>query len=112
MKAVFEILGIDVPVKKLSEINPTGHKTELVVDICKKVGADTYLSGLGALNYIDVDLLKENNIKILFNKYEHPTYFQRFSRLGFIPNLSIIDLIFNEGPNSMDVLKSGFKGFG
>jgi hypothetical protein len=111
IKTVLEILGYDVPIKKTSEMNLTKSKNEGIIEICKNLGEDSYLSGMGGKRYIDESIFKQNDIKLFFNKYEHPTYNQQFMDLGFIQGLSILDLIFNEGTNSCSVLESGFQGF-
>jgi len=111
LKEIFGILGINVQIKKTSEMNLTSSKTEQIIEICKIVNADTYLSGLGAAQYMEESLFKQNGIKLLYDSYEHPVYKQQFMKLGFLPNMSVIDLIFNEGPESFEILKSGFKGF-
>lgn len=111
LKAIFEILGIDVPIKKASEMELTSTKSEQIVGICKTLGADAYLSGTGGLHYIEQSLFETNNIKLLFNNYAHPAYQQQFTNLGFLPNMSVIDLIFNTGPESLEIIKSGFKGY-
>src|SRR3989338_4266927 len=49
----------------------TGNKHELLINICKKHGADTYLSGVGAKDYLNKERLKEiekNNIKHIYVK--------------------------------------------
>lgn len=109
LKATFEILGIDIQMVKTSNWNLQGKKTDLVVEICQKIGADTYISGLGGANYLDKQILIDNKIKLLYNTYEHPTYNQQFTNLGFIPNMSILDLIFNHGPDSLNIIKSGSR---
>ncbi len=112
LKATFEILGLDVAsMVKTSSWDLQGKKTDLIVEICQKVGADSYLSGLGGANYLDLQVIADNKIKLLYNNFQHPTYNQQFSKLGFTPNMSIIDLIFNHGPESLEIIKSGFKGF-
>ncbi|HXX05310.1 MAG TPA: WbqC family protein, partial [Candidatus Bathyarchaeia archaeon] len=111
LKAIFEILGINVPIKKTSEMTLSKAKTELIVEICKTVGADAYISGMGGSQYMEESLFEQNGLKLLFNNYEHPVYNQQFMNSGFLPNMSIIDLIFNHGPESLEITKSGFKGF-
>ncbi|MBI3638867.1 MAG: WbqC family protein [Thaumarchaeota archaeon] len=111
LKATFEILGIDIPIKRTSEMTLNNSKTELIIEICKTVGADSYLSGMGGSKYMEENLFEKNGIKLLFNNYDHPVYNQQFIKLGFLPNMSIIDLIFNHGPESLEIIKSGFKGF-
>ena len=48
-------------------------------------------------NYADPDYFLKCNRKIYFQDYKHPLYSQQFGK--FISNLSVIDLLFNEGPN-------------
>lgn len=88
-----------------SELSVPGKSTELLVNICNAVGADTYHSGPSGRNYMDEDLFKKQHIRLEYSNFKHPTYEQ----LGgdFIPNMSVIDLIFNEGRKSRDILKGG-----
>jgi hypothetical protein len=111
IKTVLEILELNIPIKKTSEMNLTKSKTELIIEIANKVGADTYLSGIRGVRYLDESAFQKNNIVLRYNKYEHPRYNQQFMDLGFIEGLSILDLIFNEGPQSLEIIKSGFPGF-
>ena len=111
IKTVLEILGYNIPIKKTSEMNLTKTKNELIIEICKNIGADSYLSGMGGANYIDESIFKKNGIKLFYSKYDHPTYNQQFMNLGFIQGLSILDLIFNEGSESSRILESGFQKF-
>ncbi|WP_075883954.1 WbqC family protein [Candidatus Protochlamydia sp. W-9] len=50
-----------------SELNPTGNKTELILDICKKVKATTYISGQGGMRYLDLNLFSKHGIHVEFN---------------------------------------------
>ena len=82
-------------------INSTGSKK--LLDICKSLGGDTYLSGELGENYLDTEIFENENIQVIFEKFSHPTYSQKYSK--FIPNMSIVDLLFNEGKNSIKILK-------
>ena len=82
-------------------INSTGSKK--LLDICKSLNCDTYISGELGSDYLDLDIFKNENITVKFEKFEHPQYSQKYSK--FIPNMSIIDLLFNEGEKSIDILK-------
>ena len=62
-----DILGIETKVVLDDEIS--GNKHELIINVCKKYKADTYLSGVGALDYMTKERLaelKKNNIKHKF----------------------------------------------
>ena len=84
-------------------------KTELtgldkIMYILKNQKATKYISGdgEGSKRYIDEQLFKDNNIELIWQNYKHPTYKQLYGE--FIPYLSILDLLFNEGPNSKDII--------
>jgi hypothetical protein len=111
IKNVFEILELNIPIKKTSEMNLTESKTELIIEIANKVGADAYLSGIRGIRYLEESAFQNNNKVLRYTKFEHPRYNQQFMDLGFIEGLSILDLIFNEGPQSLEILRSGFPGF-
>ena len=71
-------------------------KTDLLVDICCRLEASKYISGIGAKNYLQTE--KFANIDVVWQDFTHPQYKQRSK--SFIKNLSALDLLFNEGPNS------------
>jgi hypothetical protein len=66
--------------------------SEELVNICKKLNADTYLSGNGARVYLNEEPFKKAGIKVEYQNFHHPVYKQRFP--GFIPNLASIDALF------------------
>ena len=57
-------LDIDTPYVLASDLLSKGSKTELLVNICKEVGATTYLSGRGGLDYLDKELFSGFNLEI------------------------------------------------
>ncbi len=75
---------------------------EVVLDICKKVNASTYLSGIGGKSYLNLKDFERENIKVEFQEFKHPTYQQQFE--PFMPFMSCIDLLFNAGPMSGKIL--------
>ncbi len=97
-----ECLKIKTKVLKASEYNFSGTKSELVLDMCKKLNAKTYIFGSQGKNYANKKDFEKNNIKILFQEYKHPNYTQNSKK--FISNLSILDLLFNEGEKSKEIL--------
>ncbi len=107
-----EKLEIKTPIIKSSDYDFKGHKTDLIVELCQKFGADTYLSGPGLTaegreHYIDEEKLKKNNIKLIYSKFKHPVYPQRFK--PFLEKMSAIDLLFNCGPESLEIINSSDK---
>ncbi len=106
IKAIAELLGIKAKMMRSSEFPYAGkEKNEKLVSMCKFLGADVYLSGSGGKNYVDETLFTAANIEVQWHNYVHPVYRQRFE--GFQPNMSIIDLLFNEGPQTMEILLKG-----
>ncbi|MGH9919290.1 MAG: WbqC family protein [Nitrososphaerales archaeon] len=98
-KAVLAWLDIDIPITRESELGVTGEGTERLVNVCRAMGADTYVSGVGAKNYMDEGLFREHGVSLQYQGYEPTPYRQRFAS-EFVPNLSILDMLFNVGPES------------
>jgi len=95
-------LGLTVPVTLSSQHGIRGSKTDMLVEMCRMVGADTYLSGQGARDYVEPDVLARAGIRHFFCRFIHPEYSQRFT--PFIPNLSVVDLLFNNGDHAREIL--------
>lgn len=89
------LLGIGITKIILQRI--TGYKNQLLIDLCKKYNCDAFLFGANGRDYCDFELFKKNGIKPLFQEYRTPEYPQRYGE--FIPDLSVIDALFNVGPD-------------
>lgn len=88
-------LKIDSKIHYSSLMNIKGKKIEGVIEICKKLNSDIYLSPYGASDYIkDSKIFLENKINLEFQNYVHPTYNQ-MGYNNFISHLSFIDYLFN-----------------
>lgn len=105
LKQTINWLGIKIEIIKESELNIKGKGTERLVNGCKALGADTYISGAGLPDkqYMDKKYFENNNIKLVHQNYKSITYNQNLSDT-FIPNLSILDLLFNVGPDSLKLI--------
>ena len=103
-----ECLKIDTPIVKASDCNFEGIGSDLVLDMCVKLGADNYIFGEHGKNYADVKAFKEAEIVVEFQNYIHPVY--RQMGRDFLPYMSIIDLLFNEGDKSYEILMSNNIG--
>ncbi|KKU77980.1 MAG: WbqC-like protein family protein [Parcubacteria group bacterium GW2011_GWA2_47_64] len=94
---VVTLFGLSIHMVQSSALSITGSATDQLVSICAELGADTYVSGPGGRNYLEMDKFSRAGIKVDFHNFEHPIYEQRFGGT-FEPNLSVIDYIFNCGP--------------
>ena len=105
IKTICEILGIKTKMMWSDEFNLLEEKTERLVDICKSLGATDYYSGPAAKAYMNEELFEKENIRVHYFDYSgYPEYEQLHGE--FTHAVSIIDLIFNEGPNSTKFMKS------
>lgn len=99
IKKILEILDIKIKMVKSSKLNIATSGTQKIIDTVLRVGGTTYLSGegQGSKRYVigQEKKFSKNGIKLKIQNFIHPTYSQLFG--DFIPNLSIIDLIFNIG---------------
>jgi len=101
LKFALKEFDIKTKIIKASEQNFDGQKSALVLDMCEKLGAKQYIFGSQGSNYADLQSFKSKGIEVYFQKYIHPTYIQINGK--FLNNMSFIDLIFNEGPNSKKI---------
>jgi len=79
--------------------------TERLVAICQAVGANTYLSGVGGREYLDLAPFEEAGIGVLFQVFQIRPYPQRFG--AFVADLSIVDLLFNCNEQSLQIIRQG-----
>ena len=102
MRWVLEKLHIDVKIYRATEIGVQGAKTDLLVDICRAVGADKYIAGKSGEDYLE---MKKFHIPVEIQHFKHPVYTQ-YGKTEFTPYMSVIDALFNVGPEIMDIIKS------
>lgn len=76
--------------------------TGRVAFLCQRLGADCFLEGAMGRTFMEPRRMEPLGITLAFHDYQHPSYRQRFG--GFIPYLSVIDLLFNHGAESLDIL--------
>jgi len=76
----------------------------VVFSICKCVGAKKYLSGVSGPDYLKLNRFQESGIDVEVQDFHHPTYPQLHE--PFVPCMSVIDLLFNQGPKSGSVIRS------
>jgi hypothetical protein len=98
------LLGIGVPVRLASALGGGGEGTDRLVGICRAVGADAYLSGAGGRRYMELAAFDRAGIAVRFQEYAAVEYPQLFPQHGFIPNLSVVDALFNCGPGARELI--------
>jgi hypothetical protein len=99
---LLNVLSIKTKIIRSSELNLSASNSDLVLEIVNQLGATDYLSGPFGRDYLDMDKFQEENVKVQFHDYTHPIYHQLHG--DFCPYMSIIDLLFNEGPKSLGIL--------
>ena len=98
-------IGIVTKIICSSELCVSGGKSKLILNLCKEVGAKSYISGPFGRDYLDIDDFERAGIEVIFHDYAHPKYSQ--NQDDFVPNLSVLDLIFNKGNESLSVITAG-----
>ena len=107
IKKINEYLGINAKIIKSSDLNVGGQGTERLINILKELKADEYLSGPGTDKGHGVEKaeFKKQGIKVNIKEFSNTKYKQQFEEQDFLPYMSIIDLLFNEGKNSVKIIK-------
>lgn len=95
-------LDIHTPMLLASELGIGGDKSGRLLEICRHLGADRYLSGAAARDYLDTALFAQAGIAIEWQDYRHPAYPQLHG--DFVSHLSALDLVLNLGPDSSRLL--------
>ncbi len=97
--------NITTPVVLASSLGLSGQKTERILDMCKKVGARAYLTGGGgSADYLDSEQLGRSGFGVIWQHFLHPIHAQRFAPMGFASHLGFLDLLFNCGEASREIL--------
>ena len=104
LKWFLDELGIKVNFLNAKNFKFEGEKSSLILNMCKKLDASTYIFGTLGKDYANVHEFEKNNIKLIFQDYNHPKYSQLYSE--FVSHLSVIDLLFNHGPKSLEIILS------
>ena len=102
---ISDFLGLKTSFSDDAEIPKNSNPSERLAQLVGKIGGDTYLSGPSASNYLDEIVFRELEIEVRFVNY--PDVYGPYAQLWgpFVPNLSIIDSLFNLGPGALDMLK-------
>lgn len=100
-------LGIQVPIVKASDYRFRGEKSALVLDMCKQLEATEYIFGGEGENYADRAAFAAADVECRFQSYIHPRYRQLHGE--FVPRMSVLDLLMNEGSTGLEVLTGSHR---
>ena len=104
VKSLAQFLGIKTEFIIFSqEIKSEGKSTDRLVNICRDLKADTYLSGAGGKDYLEMEKFDKVGINVIFQEYQHPQYQQDCK--GFEPYMAVVDLLFNHGKDSLKIIR-------
>jgi hypothetical protein len=98
-------LSLAPSIHRSSELGIAGEKSERLLNLSRHYGADRYLSGDAAKDYLDVALFATHGVTVDWQQFAHPIYPQLHGE--FVPFLSALDLIFNCGDESASILERG-----
>ena len=105
LKAVNRVLGIETRISWSSDFTLVEGKNERLISICKQAEATQFLLGPAAQVYLDEPRFRKEGIEVYWVDYSgYPEYRQIFP--PFEHGVTILDLIFNEGPNAKNFMKS------
>ena len=96
--------GITTKIIKTSELDLDSNlkSTEMLIGMLKKVDATTYLAGESGRKYMDESMFSDAHIRLEYQNFTHRTYKQVYE--PFIPNMAAIDLLFNMGDKSYELI--------
>jgi hypothetical protein len=104
IQLLMELFGLERKLVLASSLPVQSEDPTLrLVEICKALGGEFYLSGGDGANYMDADMFPAHHIKVLYQDFKHPEYPQCYG--SFEPNMSVVDLLFNCGPDSLTIIK-------
>ena len=103
-----KVLGISTQIKYSSKMENIGTKADLLAMLCGQVDATEYVSAPGSREYLEQsDAFEKIGLHVKYHEFDHPVYPQLFG--DFTPYMSIVDLLFNVGPDSPSIIRKGYK---
>ena len=104
IEMLMELSGLEQKLVLASSLKvDTDDPSLRLIKICQTLGGDAYLSGRDGAKYMDVDMFSGYQINVFFQDFKHPQYPQCYG--PFEANLSVVDLLFNCGPKSLNIIR-------
>ncbi len=95
IRSIADKFGFKCKILLGKELNLTSHRMNRIIEMCNRLGADTYYSGIGGKAYNVDEKYEENGISLIYSDYKPVIYRQLGD--GFIENLSVLDYILCRG---------------
>lgn len=104
LKFALDAFGVITPITFSSSLGISRdiHGSDLCLEICKRMHANTYLAGPSGRDYLKLDTFKNACIEVQFHEFHHPEYPHIHG--GPKPYMGFIDLLFMEGPQAKKTL--------
>lgn len=102
---VTDLLDLDRPEFVFSsDLEAGGEKTERLIAVLEEIGAEEYVSGPAARDYLEIEPFRDAGIDLYWHEFDHPEYAQQYD--CFVSHLSVIDALFNVGEGAADLIRS------
>jgi hypothetical protein len=110
--AVLMLLGAgSIRIEQAGSIGGDSEDPTLrLVNLCRTVGATTYIAGKGGHNYLRTSEFESANIRVIWQEFDPARTV--YPQLGatFVPGLSVIDALFNlGGERTREVILSAWE---
>ena len=104
IRALGEMVGCQAPLYLASEMQVENtDSTGRLIDLCKELGGSAYLAGVDGEKYMQIDQFSEAGIDLWYQDVVAPVYHQLHGE--FVSHLSVVDLLFNVGPEATNVIR-------
>lgn len=111
IETIMESLGIPTPIRWSTEYDTTGERGERILELCRAAGADEYVSGPAARDYLDEATFADAGVSVRWMDYsDYPEYDQPAP--PFEHGVTILDLLFATGPDAPSYMKTFGDGDG
>ena len=107
IRYVFQHLEIPTRLVRLSDLGIEEKEPRLSIEVCRAVGATHFLAQNSARKYLDIEGFKKEGIEVIFFNPRPVVYPQLWGH--FLPNLSVLDLLFNCGPGAIEIIRKGIR---
>jgi hypothetical protein len=104
LEAVCGYLKIQTPLTNSWDYASADDKSQRLASICAQAGGTEYVSGPAARDYLDEQVFAEAGISVSWFDYAgYPEYPQLWGE--FTHNVTILDLLFNAGPEAATYMR-------